>query len=122
MKKLARFFALIGGLVAIGYALRDRLISLTAPREPDPPRFMPMPRPEPQLPAPTPVKPAAGRGDDLTEINGIGPVFAGRLAGQGITTFSDLAAQDPAALAEAIDVAETRVAPWIDEAKGRKAP
>jgi predicted flap endonuclease-1-like 5' DNA nuclease len=109
MKKLARFFGLVAGLGAVAYVLRDRLISLAPPREPERPRFQQMARPTP-LPSSTPA------GDDLTEINGIGPVFAERLIAEGIMSFADLAGQDAAKLAEKIDVAETRIAPWIEEA------
>lgn len=109
MKKLARFIGFVAGLGTVAYMLRDRLVSLAAPREPEPPRFKPI--------TPAAVLPAAA--DDLTEINGIGPVYADRLSDEGITTFAQLAGQDAARLAQAIDVAESRVAGWIEEAGGR---
>jgi small subunit ribosomal protein S2 len=37
------------------------------------------------------VTPAATDGDKLTEINGIGPVIAGKLTGLGVTTFQQIA-------------------------------
>ena len=123
MKKLARFFGLIGGIGAIAYLLRDRLISLTAPREPEPPRFQPMPaadRPAPGSDAQAGAESTGGgTTDDLTVILGIGPSYAGRLADAGVTTFAELAGRDPAELAQAIDVAESKVSGWVTEAADR---
>jgi large subunit ribosomal protein L21 len=58
--------------------------------------------------------------DDLTEIKGIGPTFAGRLAEAGITTFADLAKASPDHLREVTNA--TAVASpeeWIEEARGK---
>ncbi len=62
--------------------------------------------------------PAAGP-DPLTEIVGIGPVYAQRLQAAGILTFADLAAATPAQLAEIIG-ARAQLASlkgWIASAK-----
>jgi predicted flap endonuclease-1-like 5' DNA nuclease len=59
--------------------------------------------------------------DDLAEVWGIGPVFRGRLAAAGISTFAALAAADPALVADAAGVPEERAADWIAQAAARGA-
>ncbi len=59
--------------------------------------------------------------DDLTEIKGIGPVFAERLRQAGITTFADVAKASADQLREVTHA--TSVAnpdEWIAQAKARK--
>jgi predicted flap endonuclease-1-like 5' DNA nuclease len=59
-------------------------------------------------------------GDDLTLLEGIGPVYASRLRDSGITTFAELAATDEAALAEIIDAPAWRridYGDWITQAR-----
>ncbi len=59
-------------------------------------------------------------GDDLTELEGIGPVYAAKLRERGITTFADLAATDEATLAELINAPAWRrvsYADWISQAQ-----
>jgi polyhydroxyalkanoate synthase len=53
---------------------------------------------------------------DLDRVRGVGPAYAERLRAAGVGTVSELAAADPAALSERIDVAESRVADWVDHA------
>lgn len=53
---------------------------------------------EPVPAAPTPYEPPA-MPDDLTRIEGIGPIVQGILSGAGITTFSALAAASPEKIA-----------------------
>ncbi len=57
--------------------------------------------------------------DDLTEVKGIGPVYAGRLNEAGIKTFRGLAETDVVATAAAIEVAEDTVADWVEQAKAK---
>lgn len=104
MRKLTKVVGVIGGIAAVAWAMRDRLISIAAPREPEPPTFRVVP------PRQT---------DDLTNINGIGPVFAARLLQAGIRTFADLAQADPAGVAETAGVAVTRASEWIEQASAR---
>ena len=57
--------------------------------------------------------------DDLTEVKGIGPVYASRLNEAGIVTFRGLAESDSAATAAAIDMPAETVAGWIEQAKAK---
>ena len=107
MKRLARLLTFVGGLGAVVWLLRDRLVHVTVSREPEIPQFVPEP---PRRSAP---------GNDLTEINGIGPTYAERLDSAGVGTFADLAAADPTSLAERIDVPESRIADWREQARSR---
>jgi hypothetical protein len=51
--------------------------------------------------------------DDLTEIKGVGPTYASRLAEVGILTFADLAKADAAKVAEVAKVSEKVAGSWI---------
>ncbi|MDH4308619.1 MAG: helix-hairpin-helix domain-containing protein [Acidimicrobiia bacterium] len=108
MKKLARFLGVLGGVAAVVWAMRERFVSIAAPREPEPPTFRvvtpPSQPPRPQDP------------DDLTAVNGIGPVFARRLMEGGISTFSDLATAETARVIELTGVTDQKAADWIQQA------
>ncbi|HUO47051.1 MAG TPA: hypothetical protein VM470_09505 [Acidimicrobiia bacterium] len=39
MKRLLRFIAVVGAVAGVAWAMRDRLISIPAPREESPPSF-----------------------------------------------------------------------------------
>ena len=59
-------------------------------------------------------------GDDLTELEGIGPVYAAKLREKGIVAFADLAAADEATLAGIIDAPAWRrinYGDWIAQAR-----
>ena len=61
-----------------------------------------------------------GKGDDLTEIKGIGPVAAGQLNEQGITTFKQIAAlsdEDVAKIDEAMPFSADQIKDWREQAK-----
>ena len=58
-----------------------------------------------------------GDDDPVTDIKGIGPAYAERLAGLGIETVGDLAAADAGDIADQTDLAEKRVAGWIERAR-----
>jgi hypothetical protein len=64
------------------------------------------------------AEPQAVEGDDLTQIDGIGPTFAKHLGEAGITTYAQLAALSPE---EAREIAHVTVqsdpADWIVEAQ-----
>jgi predicted flap endonuclease-1-like 5' DNA nuclease len=59
-------------------------------------------------------------GDDLTELEGIGPVYAAKLRERGIVSFADLAAADETTLAGIIDAPAWRrinYGDWIAQAR-----
>jgi large subunit ribosomal protein L21 len=61
-----------------------------------------------------------GDGDNLTKIKGIGPVAAGQLNEQGITTFAQIAALTDAEIAsidEAMPFSADQISDWRDQAK-----
>ena len=53
----------------------------------------------------------------MTELNGIGPAYADRLAGQGIDTVGELAVADPEAIAAETDLGAKRVTDWVEQAR-----
>lgn len=118
MKRVLRFLTLAGAVAgAVWYA-----------RQSSQPRSTPAEgewAARPELKAvPDPVAPSAEASaepaavDDLTDIKGIGPKYSQILQEQGITSFSDLAGADPAALSERFD-ARADVDGWIAQARDR---
>jgi predicted flap endonuclease-1-like 5' DNA nuclease len=104
MKNAIRIAGVVAGLAAAVWAVRDRML------------------PAPETPTDTPPKFRQGSHasqDDLTEIKGIGPAFAERLAEAGITTFDALAEQDADAVAEAVNTTPEIAQRWIDTATAR---
>ena len=64
-----------------------------------------------------------GDGDDLTKIKGIGPVAAGQLNEQGITTFAQIAKlsdKDITRIDEAMPFSADQISDWRDQAKAMK--
>ncbi|MDX1448792.1 MAG: DUF4332 domain-containing protein [Acidimicrobiia bacterium] len=108
MNKLGKILGLVGGAIAVLWAMRDRLVSIAAPQDPEPPRFRVVP---PSAPAVV--------DDDLTSIPGVGPVYAGRLRDAGITTFAEVATAGPQRLAEVTGAAESRTGEWVAAASAR---
>jgi predicted flap endonuclease-1-like 5' DNA nuclease len=116
VKRLAKTLGLLAGIGTVLWVMRDRLVSLTVAREPEHPSFrVPTPSEPPPVPQPT----ATAEPDDLTEITGIGPVFAGRLSGAGIRTYADLAEAPAALVAAATGASESRAREWIAAAATR---
>ncbi|NNK90897.1 MAG: hypothetical protein HKO87_00565 [Acidimicrobiia bacterium] len=121
MKKLIRFLLFVGGIAIAVWYLKNELVptpqSARGPaphfRTPDHNGPPPVATTPPSQPT-TPSEPSTP--DDLTAVKGIGPVYAGRLRDLGIATFAALAAADPAAIADALDVSPEQVSDWIDQA------
>jgi len=108
MRRLLRFLLLLGVLAALAI-LADRLR-----RRLSTPVRLGGPGADEAVPEPLREEPPSA--DDLAEVWGIGPVYRGRLAEAGITTFAALAAADPAAVVAATGVPEERAAHWIAQA------
>jgi predicted flap endonuclease-1-like 5' DNA nuclease len=53
----------------------------------------------------------------VEEIKGIGPTYAERLEAAGMGTVADLAAADPADVAEAAQTGENRAGDWVERAQ-----
>ncbi len=53
----------------------------------------------------------------LQRLDGIGPTYKERLHDAGISTVSQLAAADPAALAERLGISDSRVLSWVEQAQ-----
>lgn len=117
MKRLIRFAGLLAGLAAAAYLLRDQLVRVR--QEPAPPPHFRQASPNGEAASPQETT-AAALADDLTDIVGIGPVYAKRLNASGISTFSELAAADIAVTAEAVNVTVERVADWVEQARRRQ--
>lgn len=97
MKRVAKVLGFIGGAVAVIWAMRDRFISVATSREPETPAFR----------SATPSPP-------VTDIDGIGPVFAQRLTNAGIADIATLAKASPDQVAEAASVSAARARSWIE--------
>jgi polyhydroxyalkanoate synthase len=102
LKKMAKAIGLIGGAVAVLWAMRDRFVSVATSREPEPP---------------TVRTPRAGAGQSIEVIDGIGPVFATRLAEAGMEDIASLAEASPDSVAEAAGVSGARARSWIEQAQ-----
>ncbi|MEZ5175644.1 MAG: helix-hairpin-helix domain-containing protein [Acidimicrobiia bacterium] len=100
MKNVIRFAGVVAGLAAAAWALRDRMLPDPVTPTDSPPRFR-----------------TAAAPDDLTDIKGIGPAFAQRLADAGVTTFATLASSDASSIAEIANTTETTAQRWINGAQ-----
>lgn len=94
----------VAGVALLFWLLRDRLVHLTPRRS----EFI-----SPVRPAPADIVPPKA---DITEVKGIGPVYAERLAAAGIEGRAALATCDAATVAAAADVALERAEEWIADA------
>jgi predicted flap endonuclease-1-like 5' DNA nuclease len=99
---VVKVVGILGGVAALIWAMRDRFVSVAVSREPVPPAFKVGDR----RPGPGPVD----------QIEGIGPVFAQRLASAGIGDIATLARSSPDAVAEAAGVSAARARTWIGHA------
>jgi predicted flap endonuclease-1-like 5' DNA nuclease len=109
IKKLFQFAGFVGLVAAIVWLTREHLLPTPhVPHEP-PPHYRSTPPP----PEATP--------DDLTQIKGIGPVYAGRLEMLGITTFRALSESDERVIADSLGTTDRAAADWISQARARIA-
>ena len=104
MARLMRGLLAIAGVVAVLWLVRDRFVTIGRPKHVEPVSFRVAPHDPAAAPPPA----------DLTDIRGIGPVYAERLSDAGIESAHDLVAADPATVAAAAGVSEERAAGWID--------
>lgn len=129
MKRLIRFAGIIAGIGAAIWLMKDRFLQIPEHGDGEIAPFR-VPStdgngakdPAKLIAADTkPPADATGgdEGDDLTEINGIGPVYSRRLVALGVTTFSALAKADSAELAEHLNVTPRLVEDWVEQARDR---
>ena len=103
IKKLAKVIGIAGGAAAVLWAMRDRFVSVAISREPETPTFRATPKDEPEL--------------SIDTVDGIGPVFAGRLKVAGLDSVNRLAAASPDTVAAAAGVSGARARSWIEQAE-----
>lgn len=126
MKKLLRAMGIVAGIGAAIWLMKDRFLQIPEHGDGEISPFR-VPSTDGNrakdpstLVTPTPKEPSdlaeSADGDDLTEINGIGPVYSRRLVALGVATFSDLAAADAAVVAGHLNVATEQVKGWIEQA------
>ncbi|PSP75462.1 hypothetical protein BRC81_15680 [Halobacteriales archaeon QS_1_68_20] len=73
---------------------------------------------QPEAEEPETEAPEPDAADEPTDtIKGIGSTYAERLSAAGIETVSDLAAADPATVAEEADISESRLERWVQRAR-----
>lgn len=122
MKRIAPIIGILGGIGAILWAMRDRLVSVAIPREPQPPALRvpdrSVPRTADSTPPPTEEREGeAPPAQSVTDVTGIGPVYATRLEAAGIATLSDLARSTAETAAAAAEVPVSRATGWIESAQ-----
>jgi predicted flap endonuclease-1-like 5' DNA nuclease len=100
VKRLTKVVGFVGAAIALIWAMRDRFISVTTSREPEPPAFR----------TTSPAK-------SVDSIEGIGPVFAKRLTQAGLGDVAQLAVANPDRVAEAASVSAARARTWIELAQ-----
>jgi predicted flap endonuclease-1-like 5' DNA nuclease len=104
LSRLFRGLTTLGGVGLLLWLMRDRMVNLPMRRTDRLPEFRSAP-PEHQRPRP-----------EITAIDGIGPVYAERLAAAGITSVEALAGEDAAKLAAAAGIRPGLAADWIEQA------
>lgn len=104
MKRTLRALAVLGGIGAAAWAMRDRIMSILSPSEPEPPTFRVV------------TPPSTPQADELLRVDGIGPAYAAKLNAAGITTLSGLVEAGPERVAAIVELPASRVQGWIDHA------
>ncbi len=105
MKRLLKVFAFLGGLGALGWLMRNRVVSVTMNREPQTPEPAPEPTVDQQA------------SSDLVTIDGLSDAHAAQLSTAGVATISQLAEADLPALSKATGIPEEQIAAWIKSAE-----
>ncbi len=121
MKRFIRRLLFLGAVAGVVWWVRDRIVPPPQLPVGSPPQFRPAAPssagPAATMPPPQTEVPTPSGGDDLARVKGIGPVYRSRLEAEGITSFAALAAADPDVVAAAIDVAQSRVEDWQEQAR-----
>jgi predicted flap endonuclease-1-like 5' DNA nuclease len=124
--KLLRLAGLIALATAIVWLTREHLLPTPRVSHEPPPHYRSTPPPPDEEAAPPEEATQAMREqtpratpDDLTAIKGIGPVFAARFEEMGVTSFGELAEQDPQAVADAVGTSTQAARDWITQAQAR---
>ena len=103
LKTFLRIAGVVVGLGAAAWALRDKLLPAPAVPEGPPPKFR--------------TSPAKTAGpDDLTAINGIGPVYAERIVDAGYDSYTALIAAGAEAVGAAAGVSAETAEKWVKSA------
>lgn len=114
MKKLVKA-ALAGiGLSAAAWALRERFVRIPPPPDVEHPPFR-TGAIEAAAPTATPTPTASS--DDLTNINGVGPVYARRLVESGIASFSEFFKTSSDVLTDVTGASNDKVEQWLSQSK-----
>ncbi|MEA2000494.1 MAG: DUF4332 domain-containing protein, partial [Actinomycetota bacterium] len=95
--KLFRFAAFLAVVSVIVWLTRERMLPTPHVSHEPPPHYRSTP-PPPEVVA-----------DDLTEIKGIGQVYAARLNHMGITSFRALSEAEPQTVADSLETSPSRV-------------
>jgi predicted flap endonuclease-1-like 5' DNA nuclease len=99
------------GIAVATWALRDRLVRIPEPLETDHPQFRTA-RTNAQDAEPDNSEEI----DDLTSINGVGPVYARRLVESGIASFSEFFKTSSDSLEEITGANSDKVGQWLEQA------
>ena len=108
-KRLIRFVGLVAVASAIVWLTREHLLPTPHVSHEPPPHYRSTP-PPPQTAA-----------DDLTEIKGIGPVYATRLKDMGIHSFRGLSELAPSTITDTVGVSLRVATDWVNQAHARMA-
>ena len=109
VKRLIRFVGLVAVASAIVWLTREHLLPTPHVSHEPPPHYRSTP-PPPQAAA-----------DDLSEIKGIGPVFATKLEEVGIRSFRGLSEVAPSTITDTIGVSPKVATDWVNQAQARLA-
>lgn len=110
--RLLRFLGVLALASTIVWLTREHLLPTPKVSHEPPPHYRSTPPPPP---TPT-TRPAP---DDLTDIKGIGPVFAMRLGAIGIDSFKKLSETDIDTLTDAAGTSSSNAADWIKQANAK---